>query len=179
MAIKLSVVTSLNGLTTKGNEGPSHWASPEDQQKFAKLKSEADVVAFGSNTYREMRSIILGSLTEAPMRAVIRRRDDFRWDTVPGKLEFFSSIDEFLDQMQKQKKVNILLASGAALTGEFFRRGLIDEVHHTIEPLIFESGLPIAEGVPNLRLQKKSETVPLNEGGTIYTVYNVIKELNK
>lgn len=175
----LSVVTSVNGLTTRGKEGPFVWASPEDQKIFASLKAQSDVVVMGPNTYREAREAIFANLSNQPMRAVIRRGEDFRLDTVPDKLEFFPSIEEFLVQMEQRGRQQILWASGAKLNGELFRRGLIDEVHHTIEPLIFESGLPIAEGVPNLRLQKKSETVDLNESGTIYTVYNVIKELNK
>lgn len=176
MAIRLSVVTSVDGFTTRGKEGPSHWASPEDQEKFAQLKSQADVIGMGPNTYREMRGFIQGNLTEQPLRAVIRRGDEFRLDTVPGKLEFFTSIDEFLKEMQDREKKEILLASGAKLTGEFFRRGLIDEVHQTIEPVLFGEGLPLAVGIPYIHLQKKKGyPIPLNEKGTIYVIYDVVK----
>lgn len=180
MAVKLSIVTSANSLTTRGKEGPVYWASKEDQTKFADLKSQADVVAMGSNTYREMRDFILTQLTDSPMRAVIRRNDDFRHDTVPGKLEFFSSIDEFLEQMQQRQKNEILLASGAALNGEFFRRNLIDEVHQTTEPEYFSEGLPIATGIPNIPLKMRlGYPIRLNDQGTIYAVYDVVREDKK
>jgi dihydrofolate reductase len=97
----LSVVTSLNGLTTRGKEGPFSWASPEDQKKFADIKARSDVVAMGPNTYRGARDAIFANLTEKPMRAIISRGEDFRLDTVPNKLEFFTSIEEFLKQIAK------------------------------------------------------------------------------
>lgn len=180
MNIKLSIVTSANGFSTNGKEGPSKWASPEDQQKFADLKAQSDVVAMGSNTYRGMREFILNNLTEKPMRAVIHRGHDFRLDTVPGKLEFYPSIEDFLEDMRKRQKSEILLASGAALNGEFFRRGLIDEVHQTVEPVYFEDGLPIATGIQHIPLRMRSEyPVRLNEQGTVYAIYDVIKGVKK
>jgi dihydrofolate reductase len=172
----LSVVTSLDGFTTKGKEGPFSWASPEDQKKFADLKSQSDVVAMGPNTYREAREFIFTNLTDKPMRAVIRRGEDFRLDTVPDKLEFFPSIEEFLAQMKLRNKKQILWAGGAKLNGELFRRGLIDEVHQTIEPVYFGSGLQLAEGISYISLQiKAGYPVTLNEKGTLYIAYNVLK----
>lgn len=172
----LSVVTSLNGLTTRGKEGPYSWASPEDQKKFADLKSQSDVVAMGPNTYRDAREAIFTNLTNKPMRAVISRGENFRLDTVPDKLEFFSSIEEFLTQMEKRGRHQILWAGGAKLNGELFRKGLIDEVHQTVEPVYFGSGLPIAEGISTVSLQKQAGyPVTLNEKGTLYIAYDVLK----
>ena len=42
---------SVDGKTTRGDESPNLWASPEDQDFFKKLKEKIGVLIMGRKTY--------------------------------------------------------------------------------------------------------------------------------
>lgn len=183
LQVELAVVTSADGFTTngsapKGSESPRFWASKDDQILFASRKRNFPKIVLGPNTYRESRKYILSDLSDEYSRIVLTRHpQDFRADEVPGKLVFLDlTPKQLVVKLEAEQVEKMLLLSGAKLNGAFFRDGLIDVIHQTIEPVYFFKGLPIAEGFKALPLKMQPGfPLRLNDAGTLYAAYDVIK----
>src|SRR3954466_5674918 len=149
MKVILAYVVSLDGFLTDSNgRSPSTWASLEDQKHFKRLMLECGTVIFGTNTFELNKNFL--EITKDIQRVVLTRHPEkYKKYEVPGQLEFFSlSPREILARLSNEGREKVLIASGPRLYAEFLREGLVDELHVTIEPLLFGSGLAAASGVP-------------------------------
>lgn len=175
MKVILAYVMSLDGfLTDSGGRSPSTWASPEDQVHFKKLMLECGVVIFGSNTFEINKNFI--EISKDILRVVLTRHPEkFAEYHVPGQLEFFSlSPQEILEHLKLEGREKVLIAAGPRLYVEFLREGLVDELHVTIEPLLFGSGLAAASGIPAHTQLETIDILALNQRSTLLVKYKVV-----
>lgn len=139
---------SADGKSTKGEDGPMIWASPEDQDFFKKLKEKVGVVIMGRKTYEAAGK----PSGDGIRRIVMSRETGF---VLPTDVE------------------EALLVGGSELNAEFFKRKLINEIYLTIEPKIFGSGLPLAQ-IAGLEVELELLNVKqLNPQGTLLLHYRV------
>lgn len=150
------MVMSANGLTTRGDESPSSWASVEDQEHFAQLREKADVIIMGRKTYEEVKSHIKndGKLRIVMSRATHEPRN-------------------VLAELKVQGHSNVLLVGGSELNATFFEEKLIDEIYLTIEPELFAEGLPLAQGLSHGVELELITVKQLNPRGTLLLHYRV------
>ncbi len=149
MKIILAMVLSLDGKSTKADLSPNLWASVEDQGFFHDLKKKIGVIIVGRKTYEAAGK----PHGDGIRRIVMSRETGF---TLP------TDVDE------------ALLVGGSELNAEFFRRKLINEIYLTIEPKIFGTGLPLAQGIP-LEVQLELINVQqLNPQGTLLLHYKCL-----
>ena len=139
---------SLVGKTTKGEESPNFWASPEDQKHFEDLKKKIGVLIMGRKTYESAGK----PANDGIRRIVMSRETGFM---LPDDVE------------------EALLVGGSELNAEFFRRKLVNEIYLTIEPELFGVGLPLAQ-IPGLDVQLELlKVTQLNAKGTLLLHYHV------
>ena len=176
--VTMVMVSSLNGKITYNSDPDIYkWTSPEDSQIFFDLVKKSDMVIMGSLTYQSVRSKI--NPNSGPFRLVITHDPQkFVNDTIPKRLEFTSDSPQQIFDRFKSKYKNILLVGGGEINSLFLKSKLVNELHLTIEPLIFGNGKNlIADSNLNINcdlLQIKK----LNQKGTLLLIYQLNYEKN-
>lgn len=173
MKVILAIVTSVDGKSTSGSEGPRKWASKEDQIYFSSLIKKHKLIVMGKNTYLVNKSIIKPSKDK--LRIVMTRDPQkFKKVQVPGRLEFRNEPPKQFIKRLKEKFNTMLLVSGASLNTAFFKEKLINELWLTLEPKIFGLGKGLVDQVPlNVNLKLKA-IKKLNPQGTLLLKYDVL-----
>ncbi len=137
----LIAVTSRDGfITGPAGEPPQLWASLEEQVIFAESVGALDWAFIGRRTHwhawrPDRRRVVLSRRVHTPLWRHPRRL----WvdpDRVP-----LATILEMLRPVHPAEHCGIL--GGVGVHDWFAERGLIDAADITIEPLTFESGLPL------------------------------------
>ncbi len=176
MRVILVMVTSVNGKITRGdNPDVSVFASKEDAALFHMLKERYRCYILGSTTFEAARNKIV--LRQGKLRVVVTRQPGrYKAEAVHGRLEFTDKEPKaLLKSLETRGYKHVLLLGGGSINTLFFRQGLVDEVHLTIEPALFAKGKNLlAEEQLNVSLRLK-KVMKLNNAGTLHCVYKVIK----
>jgi dihydrofolate reductase len=178
MTVTMVSIMSADGRGTKWNQpGTNDWASREDQDRFAQLKSDYDVIVMGRKTWTAAKSFIQLSASN-PRVIVTRTPETYSSEAKPGILEFTNDTPTtLLNRMNAQGRGRVLLVGGAQTNAEFLNADAVDEVITTVEPQIFGDGQPVV-GARKLDIPlvlRSSET--LNERGTLLLHYVVDRSL--
>ncbi len=145
------------------------WTGPEDVKLFVRLTKEAGVVVMGSRT--------LETVQKAGRRLPGRRLVIYttRPDEVTGeRVETTDEEPAILVERLKSEGVNgIAICGGTSIYDQFMKAGVVDELHLSITPTLFGTGVPLfsAELRNTLSLQS-AETLT---DGTVALHYTVVK----
>ena len=138
----LAVATSADGFISRNtDEPPQAWASPEEQALFFRDVEAADWSIMGRNTHEaadrpNRRRIIFSSKTAGWKRPTQLWLDPDGLE--PQDLASRVSAVHPMD--------NALILGGTRVHDWFLAHAAIDSVHLTIEPVRFQTGLPIFTG---------------------------------
>ena len=169
-------VSSVNGKLTKGDNPDIYsWTSKEDSKIFFSLIEKHNLIVMGSKTYEAARTII--KLRPNKLRMVLtRNRRKYKSDMVKGSLEFTSeSPKDLIKRLEKQGYKEMLLVGGTEINSAFLKNSLVDELHLTIEPILFGRGKDLLleeELEVSLKLLSIKK---LNANGTLHLRYRVNK----
>lgn len=175
MKVTMVAVSSVNGKLTRGKETNIYkWTSKEDAKIFFSLIEKHNLIVMGSKTYTAARNII--KLKVNKLRIVLTRNPKkYKSDIVKGSLEFSSeSPKELVKRLKKQGHKEMLLVGGTEINTAFLKNHLVDELHLTIESLIFGKGknLLLEE---DLEAELKLVSVKkLNKKGTLHLIYSIL-----
>jgi dihydrofolate reductase len=176
MKVRLVMVSTINGKITNGDDPNIYtWTSLEDSQLFFTLVERSRLIVMGAKTYEAARSKI--KLSPDKRRIVATSQPEkYAAEQIKGQLEFSSEAPvELVKRLETIGYKELLLVGGGTLNASFFKENLIDEVHLTIEPVIFRSGKNLF-GDETFNATLRLESVKqLNEQGTLHLVYSVIK----
>jgi dihydrofolate reductase len=175
MKITLAMVESADGKITYGDSPKIHnWTSKEDQQHFAKMVEQANLIVAGSKTYDSAKKMM--KLQAGKLRVILTRDPSKYADQiVPGQLEFTSETPQALtDRLEKQGYNEMLLAGGGEINGLFFDAGLVDELLLTVEPKLLGNGKSITTQ-KNISSMKLISVEKLNDQGTLLLKYQIEK----
>ena len=171
MQISIVMAQTLDGKIGRNSGHIANWTSTEDKKAFASKTKELGVSIMGSATFDTIGRALPGRLN-----LILTSRPQAYQDKVqPGVLEFFQGTPEQTVTMLEQRGYQTAaLGGGAKTNAAFLKAGLVDEIFLTIEPLIFGSGISIAEGIElDLKLQLLDSTM-LNDTA-IQLHYKIIK----
>lgn len=174
MNVIMIVVASINGKTTRGNESDIYsWTSKEDQDLFFSLRDRAPLIVMGRKTFEAASDKI--KLGPNNRRIVLTRNpEQFTSKTVPGQLEFTNEPpDNLVKRLENEGCKEILLVGGAEIDAAFLQAKLVDELHLTLEPLLFGKGKDLLTGVPFDVPLHLLEMKKLNEQGTLHLIYTL------
>lgn len=172
----LVVVTSRDGYIGRTPEdSPHRWASPEEQRLFLSEVAAADWAVMGRRTHEaadrpDRRRIVFSS---SAGRGEWRRPGQLWIDPAglpPGDIPALVA--------GVHPAAAVLILGGTRVHDWFLAHGAIDEIHLTVEPLTFGTGLPLFTDhsgdprrlLPDLGFTSTGET-PLNPEGTTYSVW--------
>lgn len=174
MNIVLAMVMSVDSKITKGNNPDIYsWTSNEDQQFFATLIKNNNVIIIGSKTYDAIKQNI--KLESGKLRIVLTRQPDrYTSDSIPGMLEFSNETPlQLIKRLEKVGYTNCLLASGSIVATIFLKAGLVNEMYLTVEPRMFGSGKFLVSNEKMDILLTLIGIKKLNEQGTLLLHYKV------
>lgn len=163
---------SLNGRTTKGDNPDVHaWTSDEDSMQFRQAIKDSEVIIVGRKTYEVMNlQPEPGKLRIVLTGDVAKYADKY----VEGQMEFTGeSPGQIKERLQNAGYHKVLLAAGSQVSSLFLAAGLIDELHVTIEPVVFGSGNFLFEGEDIDAKLHLISVERLNEQGSLLARYRV------
>ena len=134
---------TLDGKIGKNSQHIANWTSTEDKKSFAKITKEAGVLIMGSTTFDTIGKALPGRLNVI----LTSKPEKYQDKQQPGLLEFFSgSPAEVVTMLENRGYQTAALGGGAKTNAAFLKANLVDEIFMTIEPILFGSGISLAEG---------------------------------
>ncbi|MEK7583457.1 MAG: dihydrofolate reductase family protein [Patescibacteria group bacterium] len=171
MHITLVMVSSLDGKITKhDNPKIASWTSPEDKKLFGALIKKSKLIVMGGKTYESVKHQI--KLELGKLRIVMTRHPK-KYRAVPGMLEFTSESPLALTKRLAKYYKTMLLVGGSEINALFLKAKLVDELHLTLEPLLFGTGKPIVSPLPLDTTLKLISLKKINARGTLSLVYTI------
>lgn len=142
MHVWLVAAMSADGKIAKRSDQLSlDWTSKEDTQFFVQKTKEAGAVIMGRKTF----STIGQPLKDRLVVVMTRSLDGV--EQQEGVLEFTDETpEEILKDLEERGYENVVVAGGGSIYSLFLQKGLVNEVYLTVEPYLFGSGIPLAEG---------------------------------
>lgn len=172
----LTVATSRDGFIARAiDDSPAAWVSAEEQALFFADVEAADWAIMGRHTHlaadRPDRHRIIFSASAAPGW----HRPTQLWLDPEGM-----SPDDLADKVRAVRPLGEgLILGGTRVHDWFLAARAIDRIHLTVEPVGFGAGLPMfsdqgsrdPEAVLSARGFSKIQERPLNDSGTLYSVW--------
>lgn len=136
--MKVSIIAALtaDGFIGRTSDHLADWTSKEDKQLFISLTKEAGVMIMGSRTYDTIGRPLPGRKT------VIYTNHPEKY-TDPALVATNDSPQSVLDALQKDGYNNVAICGGAQIYDLFLQAGVVTDLHLTIAPLLFGSGVPL------------------------------------
>ncbi|MBI2426415.1 MAG: dihydrofolate reductase [Candidatus Kerfeldbacteria bacterium] len=167
MKIIMLMAMTADGRIAKARDELVNWTSREDKKYFIELTKEHRALIMGKTTYDTIGKPLPSRLNIVLTRE--KRKD------IPGSLVHIAGTpQEVIAYLKREGYTSAVLAGGANVNGQFIERGLVNEIHLTVEPILFGTGMNIIEGVDvdvHLELVK---TEQLNSSGALLLVYKVL-----
>lgn len=147
MKVILFAVQSLDGWITAGDRPGDDFASRADQGQFLAEFRRCDACVMGRATYDQVRARLrLAGRPELRRVVWTRTPDAYQAEAVPGRLEFSADTPEALTaRLRADGRMRCALLGGGATNAAWLRAGLVDELHLTLEPVLFGRGTPLAD----------------------------------
>ena len=159
--IAVAAIT-LDGKIAEHEDQFTDWTSREDKIFLHKFLDKSDVVVVGRNTYEtakkplSKRNCIV--LTRSVKTTIQKRKN----------LLYLNPQGVNIQELIRKLGYNVVAILGGTQTYTYFlKKGLLDEMHLTIEPIIFGSGLSIFDAKHSLKKVKIISVKKLNSKGTI------------
>lgn len=175
MKIVLLAVSSLDGFITRGDEANIYeWTSKEDSTRYFEQIDNAKLIFMGAKTFGIARHFMKSKVGRT--RVVFTRNTaKYQSEVIPGFIEFTS--EKFQDVIKRFEEKGItqaVLVGGSELQTAFLKEKLVDEIHLTVEPLIFGEGKKLVTEGMNVKLKLLSQE-KLNTKGTLLLTYKVLR----
>ena len=135
LLMKITAILAMDTSLLIGSKNGLPWHIPEDMKQFKEFTT-GGIVVMGRNTYLSLPD---------KFRPLPNRRNIVITRTMIDGVECYSSIDLFIDAMQKETVEQIWLIGWASLYDQFFSRGLVDQVELTLLGGEYEWDIRVSE----------------------------------
>lgn len=164
MKVSLIAAVTADGFIAKTSDHFADWTSKEDKQLFVKLTKEAGVMIMGSSTF----NTIGRPLPERKTVVYTSKPDKYRGIEVTK-----TSLPptELLHQLEAEGHDHVTICGGAQIYTMFMQAGVVTDVHLTVEPVLFGTGISLFNNDLETKLTLK-HTEQLNDN-TIHLHYTV------
>lgn len=134
--IIIAAVT-VNGYLSHSETESSHWTSKADKRFFREATSGGrGVIIVGRKTYET----IPGGLPGRQMVVLTTQPKCF--PNTPGVVFRSDPVEIILTDMEAKGYTECWIAGGRQVYTHFLRKGYVDEIYLTVEPVLFDRGIP-------------------------------------
>ncbi|MBT3230613.1 dihydrofolate reductase [Candidatus Uhrbacteria bacterium] len=151
MNVLLLAAVSADGRIAKSADHLADWTSKEDKRFFVSKTKEVGALIMGRKTYDTIGRPLPNRLN------MIMTREADASKNVQGELEYTSkSPRELIDELKERGYDSVVIGGGTSIYSLFLKEGLVTDLYLTVESLLFGSGIPLVDGVPQLILDLQS-----------------------
>ena len=167
MNVQLLMVTTVDGIIAKSSSERVDWSGEADKKYFVDLTKKAGVMIMGSNTYDTIGFPLPNRKNIVMTRNTSRTSDD-------DNLIFTQkTASEILKDLEQEGYKDVALIGGSTINSLFADENLITEIHLTIAPHVFGTGLSIFDREVDMNLELK-EHKKIGDDHMLM-IYNVLK----
>lgn len=168
MEVILLMASTVDGITAKNSSQVVDWTGKADKKYYVEVTKKAGVMIMGSKTYDTIGKPLPGRLNIVMTRDKSRQseQDDLIFtDLPPAKI---------LEDLELKGYTSVALVGGAAINTLFIRDNLITQIHLTLVPRLFGSGLSLF--APPLELDHDLSLASIEDlgDGHILLIYHVV-----
>lgn len=163
MKIILIAAISADGkIAQSANQSSLDWTSKEDTAFFVAKTKEAGVVVMGSRTFETIGKPLKGR------RLIVLSEQGGKGGEVDevdkvAQVEFRNqNPKELVEDLAREGVTQLVIGGGSSVYSQFLQAGLVTDVYLTIEPILFGSGIPLAQGFDRIQMSLV-EVTKLNE----------------
>lgn len=168
MDVILLMASTVDGKIAKDSKQPVDWTGKADKHYFVKQTKKAGVMIMGSETYDTIGKPLPGRLN------IVMTQDKSRQSDQDNLIFTDLSPIMILEDLELKGYSSVVLIGGAIINSLFARDNLITQVHLTLVPMLFGSGLSIFAPPLDLDIGLRFESVEDLEGGHLLLIYHVI-----
>ena len=160
MNVIIYLASSANGMISNQRNAPD-WLSPEYGQGFMQISQRTKAVIMGKTTYNILAPDYLPLKEEGSL--VVLTHDTKQTPAQPNVLFTDKSPKEIIALLESKGHTEAVIIGGTLTVSEFLKGGLVNEVILVVEPVLFDSGLPLMKEVGQDLSLRLSEVKQLNE----------------
>jgi dihydrofolate reductase len=143
------------------------WTSVEDKHAFRAATKDAGVMVMGSRTFATINRSMPGR------KIVVYTTHPQDLPVLDGVEATDKSPAELLRQLESEGYTQVAICGGSSVYTQFLQAGVVDELHLTIEPILFGKGVTLFNDTLDIKLEL-DRTKHLNQH-TLQLVYRVVK----
>ncbi len=147
MKLILVMAMSADGCIARNTDHAADWTGREDKKYFADITRMAGVVIMGSRTFDTLDSPLPDRLN------LVMTRNRERKSNFPNLVFTDESPEQILHGLEQKGFPFAVLMGGANLNTVFMKKNLISEVHLTLVPRFFGTGLGLFDSPLNNKLE--------------------------
>ncbi|WP_321495032.1 dihydrofolate reductase family protein [uncultured Desulfobacter sp.] len=167
MDVILLMASTVDGKIAKNSSQFVDWTGKADKKYFVKLTKEAGVMIMGSTTYDTIGKPLPDRLN------IVMTRDKSRQSDQDNLIFTDLSPAGILEDLEQKGYTRAVLVGGATVNSLFARDNLITQVHLTLVPRLFGSGLSIFAPPLDIDIGLTLESSQEIGDGHILLIYHV------
>lgn len=169
MDVILLIASTVDGKIAKDSGQLVDWTGKADKKYFVEVTKKAGAVIMGSTTYDTIGKPLPGRLN------IVMTRNKYRQSDFDNLIFTDLSPAEILDGLVLKGYTGAALIGGAIINTLFARENLITQVHLTMVPRLFGSGLSIFAPPLDLDMGLKLESCRDIGDGHLLLIYHVMR----
>lgn len=170
----LLAAVSLDGRITRGNEEGTEWTSMDDKRFFERELDNFDAVIMGRGTFEAIEPPLKPRNRIVFTHSPLFQSSVEHWNSAGPIVPFSGTSARLLKLLKMHGWKRVAILGGTSIYDWFLKRGLIDEMYLTLEPVIFGTGKALASvALESLTTFKLLSTKKLNSQGTLLLHYKV------
>ncbi|MGC9384336.1 MAG: dihydrofolate reductase family protein [Kosmotogaceae bacterium] len=140
LIISIVVVSSINGIISKGEKDRLDWSSKQDKTFFKNITQESGVVIFGRKTFDNIGKPLPGRLN------IVMTSNPEKYESIKEKL-FFTNMSphKLLSYLEKSNYKHVVIGGGRSIYSQFLNRQLVNEMYVTFEPVLLSEGFRMTD----------------------------------
>jgi dihydrofolate reductase len=167
MEVILLMASTVDGLIARNSSQIVDWTGKADKKYYVEVTKKAGVMIMGSKTYDTIGKPLPDRLNVVMTRDKSRQSDQENLiftDQPPAKI---------LEDLELKGYTSAVLVGGATVNTMFIRDNLITQIHLTLVPRLFGSGLSLFAPPLDLDLGLSLESTKDLGDGHILLIYHV------
>ena len=155
MKIILIAAMSVNGrIAQSTNQSSLEWTSKEDTAFFVEKTKETGVIIMGQKTFETIGKPLKGRRLIVLTQDKSLESQNIALDENGTRLEFVNETPmDLIHRLESEGVESVVIGGGSFVYSSFLRERLVTDIYVTIEPVMFGSGVPIAESFGDIKLR--------------------------